>query len=299
MTKAGLCSLAALSLALWSSTAAAFCRTRTCDLGDPAENCEIVAGCIVSGLPLYWPSRCVSFGVQEQGSPLRGISYEQTRQVVIDGFLQWQNAPCPDGGQPSIQIADFGRITCSQPEYNQTSPNANVVMFRDAWPYTEEDLLPGDTLALTTVTFNVETGEIYDADIEINSEDAESLAIGEVRPSDIDLHSVLTHEIGHFLGLSHTSVSGATMLPSLSEGQTDLATIEADDIAGICTIYPPDRTTTSTSCVPRHGFSTECATEETGCCTIAPGARSARTESWALVLTALGLALFAARRRLT
>jgi hypothetical protein len=297
MSRTALCSLVGLAACLSSSPAAAFCRTSTCDLSNPAENCQIVGGCVVSGLPLYWPSLCVSFGVQEDGSRLRGITYEQTRKVVVDAFLQWQNAPCPEGGAPSIQIADFGRIACNEPEYNQTAPNANVVMYRDKWPYTEEDLLPGDTLALTTVTFNVETGEIYDADVEINSGDEDSFAIGSIGPHDIDLSSVVTHELGHFLGLSHSNVVGATMMPSLSQGQTSLATIEADDIAGVCAIYPPDRTTTSESCVPRHGFSPECADQDTGCCTIAPGARAPRSENWALLLSALGLVLFAARRR--
>jgi len=237
--------------------------------------------------------------VQKQGSPLQGISYEQANQVTIDSFLAWRNAECPEGGTPTIDIADFGKITCDQPEYNTDAPNANVVMFRDAWPYTEEDLVQGDTLALTTVTFNVETGEIYDADIEVNSDGADSLVVNSanVTRNDIDLHSVLTHEIGHFLGLSHSTIVGATMMPSLASGQTSLATLADDDISGICTVYPQDRTTTTSSCVPRHGFSTACAIEETGCCTIAPGARTSRTEPLALMLTGLGLVLLTARRR--
>ena len=299
MMRAGACALLALAVALTSSTASAFCRTRTCDLGDPAQDCQIVDGCMMNGLPLFWPSACVSFGVQKDGSALQAISYEQANQVAIDSFLQWRNAACPEGGNPTIDVADFGKISCHHPEYNQEAPNANVIMFRDDWPYTEEDLVQGDTLALTTVTFNVETGEIYDADIEVNSQGTDSLVANsaQVGADDIDLHSVLTHEIGHFLGLSHSRAPGATMLPSLAPGQTSLATIEADDIRGVCEIYPQDRMATTTSCVPRHGFSTACAMEDTGCCTIAPGARSSRTEPLALMLTALGLGLLGARRR--
>lgn len=298
MNARGLCALVALGCGLSSTTAWAFCRTHTCDLGDPAQNCQFDENdCLITGLPLFWPTACVSYGVQERGSPLRGISYEAANQVVIDGFLQWIEAECPDGGQPSIQIADFGPIQCDQPEYNQKAPNANVVMFRDdEWPYEEEGMATGDTLALTTVTFNVETGEIYDADIEVNSFQADSLAIDEVGPHDIDLRSVITHELGHFLGLSHTRVAGATMRPSLAPGQTSLATIEADDIAGICAIYPPDRPTTTTDCTPRHGFSRECATD-TGCCTIAPGSRRSEHSEAGLVIAALGAALLGLRRR--
>src|SRR5262249_29297551 len=49
--------------------------------------------------------------------------------------------------------------------------------------------------------------------------------------------SIATHEEGHSLGLGHTTVPGATMEAAYGGG-TSLATIEQDDIAGVCALYP-------------------------------------------------------------
>jgi hypothetical protein len=55
--------------------------------------------------------------------------------------------------------------------------------------------------------------------------------------SGVDLQGVATHEIGHSLGLDHTTASGATMLPSISGTGTGQRSIESDDIAGVQFIY--------------------------------------------------------------
>ena len=57
-------------------------------------------------------------------------------------------------------------VACRRHEYNAGQGNANIILFHDeVWPYQGTS----NTLALTTLTFNTDTGEIYDADMEINA----------------------------------------------------------------------------------------------------------------------------------
>jgi hypothetical protein len=199
--------------------------------------------------------------VQRDGSRLRDIEYEDARDAIHQAFATWLNADCGGGQGPHVRIEDFGPVECRTAEYNQQAGNANIVMFRDeSWPYANAI----DTLALTTLIFNADTGEIYDADIEVNTFES-PMSIGAVSENDIDFNSVITHEIGHFLGLSHSLVEESTMRPSYSPGNTEMATLEPDDVAGICAALAPDRRTTSDSCEPRHGFSSQCSVEESGC----------------------------------
>jgi len=254
---------------LWSAPASAFCLTHGCS--DKKQNCEYDEnGCLRTGPQLHWASSCVSFDLQRAGSPLRGITYDEAYGAIIDGFKQWLNADCGDGLGPAITISDYGPVECRKAEYNQDSPNANIFMFRDDdWPY--ENAI--DTLALTTLIFNADNGEIYDADVEVNTNQS-PMSIGDISDTDIDFSSVITHEIGHFLGLSHSNAQGSTMRPSYAPGQTAMSSIEFDDVKGVCAALPPERKTNGTSCDPRHGFSSECALPESTC-TVAPGSPGA------------------------
>lgn len=284
----GLASAVALGLGLlWSAPASAFCLTHGCNAAK--ETCELdVQGCVATGPVLHWASSCVSFDLQRDGSPLRGVSYDAAHAVVVDGFRQWLNADC--GGQgPSITISDYGPVECRQAEYNQDSPNANIIMFRDHdWPYANAI----DTLALTTLIFNADNGEIYDADVEVNTFQS-PMAIGHVGPTDIDFSSVITHEIGHFLGLSHSDAQGSTMTASYSPGQTEMSSIEQDDVDGVCAALPPGRESSGDSCDPRHGFASECALGNNSCA-VSPGVPG----GWSSVLLGLlGLSSTLLRRR--
>ena len=289
--------LAAASFAFaLSAHSYAYCLTYTCDPtkkgGCPTDS---ETGCNIGGKPLYWASSTVSFDVQQDGSKLRGISYDQLHEVVVNAFQKWVDAPCDDAHGPSIQLADFGQVACAKPEYNKTQPNQNVITFHDSkWPYENTR----DTLALTTVFFNPDTGEIYDANIELNSNQADFvLSAAEADAQHDDLNAVLTHEIGHFLGLSHSTDVNATMFFSY---QADMTSLEADDIAAICASLPPDRVTSDPGTppgVPRHGFSTECGQPENGCCASTIGGKAPSSGPLALWAFGLGVVAWCGRGR--
>jgi hypothetical protein len=264
------CSLATLAVA---APAGAYCRTKACDTdpsyGDiwdeepqPAECVRNDQGCFIEGTPLYWPSTCLSFAVHRSGSKSSAIDHETASAIIEDAFLKWNTVDCGSGDPPSFRFVNKGAVDCRKAEYNQEAGNANIFMFReDSWPYENQI----DTLALTTVTYNVETAEIYDADVEINT--AEYFFTTTPVPPDggADLEAVVTHEVGHFLGLAHSEVNAATMRAiGYEPGTTGLRTLAADDIEGICEIYPPGKKLGS-ECAPRHGFSGACGEVDEGC----------------------------------
>lgn len=292
---------------LWSNLALGYCRTTTCDPSvecelDPETCCRVGSdGCDRNGLPLVWTTSCLSFSVQKDGSKRADVKAEQMDGIVARAFSAWQNVECSDG-PVSISIESFGAVACDAVEYNTNDSNANVWMFRDVeWthepaPRGEDELLDPNAIAVTTVSYNWRTGELYDADVEFNSAEMDfSTDDDDVK---LDLQAVATHEAGHFLGLDHTNVEDATMQAGYLRGSLDPRTLEPDDEAGLCAIYPPDRDTIlTTSCEPRHGFGSECS----GGCSISGGATSGGTNPTSsavgIGLSALGMLGVIARRR--
>jgi hypothetical protein len=289
--------------------ASAWCRTTTSQDFVPTS----AQPCDDGGRPLLWASKCVSYSVQRDAS--RNIDLATTRAAVAKAFGYWHDAECPadpfscsgpfDQGHPSIEAQDLGPVTCNCVEYNGKVGNANTIMYRDnAWAdcngQAKDDA--DTTLALTTVTFNTDTGEIYDADMEINTAnnpitvDAGGVVV-------YDLQSILTHETGHFLGLAHTQPEHktSTMFARYDRGQTFMRDPAPDDVCGMCAAYPPTR---PASCdpAPRRGLALECGggdpeTEVKGGCHCAVLGGKASGLDVAFGAFAVALVVGAARRR--
>lgn len=52
------------------------------------------------------------------------------------------------------------------------------------------------------------------------------------------IEDIAAHEFGHAIGLGHSTITGATMYPSVSTCNQGNRTLEADDIAGARSLYP-------------------------------------------------------------
>jgi len=224
-----------LALALFAAAdASAYCRTRSCQLNAKAVcTRDEGTGCYSEGVAVYWPSDCLSYAIQRDGSIAQGINAEQVAPLVDAGFRAWSDALCDGGGTPPLTALSQGAIACQAAEFNCQDPgnNSNLIVFRDDFANT--DTFRFGVIALTTLTANIKTGQIFDADIEINSRD-EDFVIGEPPPGSVarDLRGVINHELGHLLGLSHPNVSSALMYPDY-QGTVFPA---EDDAAGICAI---------------------------------------------------------------
>ncbi len=276
-----------------SAGASAYCRSTTCPGGPPGveggcprdEN-----GCTSGDTPLAWASGCVGYSFHEAYTSK--IATDEVRAAVRAAFDTWQNADC-GGAPPSIAFVELPQVACGVPEYNSKGgANANAIAFVDAeW----DRLVGGDELTQVVTSFESTTGAILDADVVLNMGryDAASPA------TSFDLQAVMTHAVGHFIGLAHSGEPAAVMRPEYELGTTEGRDLSADDVAAVCAAYPPDRRAACDP-EPRGGFAPACATKPLddgapfGCSVGAAGSRPMRAA--ALALATLTAALRRRRR---
>jgi hypothetical protein len=185
----------------------------------------------------HWKS--TAFPITWQMNPVQGPNVTGTRtqaDVFLASFKTWQDL--------TTASISFTRGADTAPTVRQGIDGINVVT---------TNTLPGDlptgVLALTgTVVFSqtgVDSlgrtidfpGQIVEADIYFSSVvpfTTNTTAL----PGAVDLQSVATHEIGHFLGLDHSALISATMFWTVGSGFVYPRTLSADDIAAVSTLYP-------------------------------------------------------------
>ncbi|WP_437680900.1 matrixin family metalloprotease [Sorangium sp. So ce131] len=273
-----LCAALALAVLAGAPEASAYCRSTTCTQNGPClEGDQPIGDC----KPLRWPGDCIGFAVQEDASD--EVTYKQISDALDTAFRTWTEAPC-GAGTPGIRVQNLGPASCDKVEMNVRDKktrivdglvpgNVNVITFRDMGWLALGGRHEADQLALTTVHFDPKTGDIWGADMEINTDLYDYSTEETVPAPKNDLHSVVTHEVGHFLGLDHTPVSPEATMFATYDWNDPMAfrTLHADDIAGICQIYPPrDLSTSACNPLPRYGFAPDCAADQRVRCSAAP-----------------------------
>ena len=224
--------------------ASAYCRTTT--IHEPIPYNPVQSGCWEQGSPLAWGGgQTVYYSISEAASSQ--ISLADATRVAQIAFNQWNTAQCASGKPPNVQVHDGGPVSaqaaatdCGLVDCDPTVHDPlHVIVFDDAaWPHND----PNNTLALTTVTYGVDSGEIFDADVEINSAQHTLSAQYPPPAGAFALQAILTHEAGHFFGLAHATSSEPVMY---AQYQVTSVALTQDDVDGVCSTYPAQ---TKTGC---------------------------------------------------
>jgi hypothetical protein len=267
-----------LALAIWVGQAGAFCRSTTCRGECPTDG----NGCPSTGQPLFWPRSCLGFSLQKNGT--QSLDLADVRLAIQKSFQAWSEVPCVAGvgAAASMTFSEIEDVACNKSQYNADGANVNVVIFRDDdWTYHGID----GTLAKTAVTYDDTTGEIFDADIEINAA-FNNLTVTDTKVG-YDLRAIVTHEAGHFIGIAHSPDPVATMFATYAPGSFAGRALADDDVAAICAVYPPGRQG-SCDTTPRGGLGATCADPAKSGCGVAPRLVMVGAEDGEPPLVALG-----------
>lgn len=230
-------------------------------LAAPAPAAAYVRTTNASGMPLAWGKSDLVLLQMQPGPP--DLSGLDARTAIQAAVAAWSY---PIVSCTTLELKLVTDTAGMAPQVaNDMRPQ--LIFRTDRWCDGMNCHNP-ESLAITTVFARASDGTILDADIELNAVNHRWTMIpaGGVNPlpGARDLSNVLAHELGHFLGLSEVcagpgtpasardhlgnpvpqcanapaELREATMFHDLPPDDTSKRTLAADDILGVCALFP-------------------------------------------------------------
>lgn len=175
----------------------------------------------ISGKTLHWGSNSISYHIHNAGSD--DISDGSHIPAIEHAFASWSDV---NGSQITLNRG-------SNTSNASTSTSQHTIVF-------DEDNSSGyfpsgsGIVAITPISYRLSDGQITDADILFNG--SQFSFSTDQTPGTFDVQDVLTHEVGHFIGLDHSPSTSSTMWPYVAPNQWIHRSLSQDDQAGAVAI---------------------------------------------------------------
>ena len=211
---------------------------------------------------LRWPVNAgsrgtVTFVQSSVGEPTLG---QGAFQAISRSGQTWQTQLQACG---NLDLTEGSHSSSRFVGYTQGGQNENLVLFRNelcSVPSGDPCLAAGTCgnahdcwdhgstiIGLTTSTYVGATGEVLDADVELNAAsttptivDSPPCPPGAPSTSCVanDVQNAVTHEFGHVLGLAHSPDPSSTMYATEPLGETSKRTLDPGSKQFVCDVYP-------------------------------------------------------------
>jgi len=218
-------------LALTPERALAFCQATT---GAASASCP--SACSSTGVPVHWGTREIEYAFNGRG--FSGLDQLAVRNAVAAAFAAWREVPC--AGHPlGFRFFELSMSTDLTVGPMAAEPNLNVISLLTAAEWQREGFAASE-FARTKLWFDDESGEILGADIAFNPSIMPLVVCPDSTSCNsdaVDLQNVITHELGHFLGLAHSEDASATMWCAAQRGDHEKRSLADDDKVGLCAVY--------------------------------------------------------------
>lgn len=175
------------------------------------------------GDPVRWNRTSMTVTLDERLALVADID-EMENEIAV-AFDEWV-----DSASLPLEF-DFVRGECEADGYDPDGGNANCITADESFFGADHD-----AAATTLLSYVDETGEIRDADIVIRAKEG-LWSHGDIE-GEQSLRRALLHEVGHFLGMSHSDVEMAVMYPTMSSAEEAVSTdLHPDDLDGVSHLY--------------------------------------------------------------
>jgi hypothetical protein len=195
-----------------------------------------------AGAPASTPQRCLpevrfAASIDNSGTFVdrlpgaSSIPYATALQTMRVAYERWTltNSACDPDLDFAFEASPFASPVGKAAVNALDGQNNTIWLSISNWSHSSV------TLGLTTATFY--PGELVDADMELNAATVGWGAGPTIANTEYDYESVVTHEVGHYIGIAHSANSAAVMFASLGTGEIK-RNLAPPDFADVCAVYP-------------------------------------------------------------